>query len=335
MPCLFAALLLISVSLPILTEAGPGSRSFRSRRTASTNSTIVFKNWNRTDWYRGNDFLEKWDFFDAPDPTHGLVNYQNVGNATQKKLALVQGDNVILAVDNTTTLQPGQKRDSVRISSKAKYNAGTLFIADFASMPAACGVWPAWWTVGPSWPTHGEVDLLEGVHKFGTNKMTLHTSAGCVIDRRDQMTGKVDGTNCESSNADNQGCGVLDNSTTSYGDGFNKAGGGVYAHMWTNDAIHIWHFARADIPVDITANTPDPTTWPVPVGSFGAGPDCDFSQHFQDHVLTIDTTICGDWAGNNKSMHAAGCPGTCEALLAEPSNFNLARWNISSISVYQ
>ncbi|KAJ7862101.1 hypothetical protein B0H14DRAFT_2575568 [Mycena olivaceomarginata] len=142
-------------------------------------------------------------------------------------------------VDNTTQLQAGQKREehsllhptsagdriqiSVQISSKTKYNAGSLFIADFASMPAACGVWPAWfefryhmnhaflsqntsskWTVGPSRLHGGEVDVLEGIHVVNTNKMTLHTSENCIIAHRERMTGKANLTNCTSSNGDNQ-----------------------------------------------------------------------------------------------------------------------------------
>ncbi|KAJ6606069.1 glycoside hydrolase family 16 protein [Mycena vulgaris] len=333
----FSALALLSVSSPVFTQAtfGPRaqSRSFRSRR-ASTTACMTSKDWTLTDHYQGKDFLEHWDFFDRADPTHGLVNYQNMEDATAKGLAIVQNTTFIVAVDNTTELQSGEKRDSVRISSKKVYNAGSLFIADFAAMPASNGAWPAWWSVGPSWPNGGEIDVLEGVHKVGTNKMTLHTSAGCVVDRTEQITGKIDGTDCKSANGDNQGCGVLDNSTASYGEGFNAAGGGVYAHTWTNDAIRIWHFARKDVPADIIAQAPDPTTWPVPTGAFSAGPGCDFAQHFQNHSLTVDTTICGDWANDAGSLANAHVKSTCADLVADPKNFDLARWNINYISVY-
>ncbi|KAJ7119084.1 concanavalin A-like lectin/glucanase domain-containing protein [Mycena epipterygia] len=285
--------------------------------------------------------LFTWDFWDQDDPTHGLVNYQNRADALAKNLAVVPNNStLILAVDNTTTLTYGGKRDSVRISSQKVYNAGTLFIADFAAMPASCGVWPAWWSVGPSWPNFGEIDVLEGVHAKGTNKMTLHTAAGCSVNGTDQMTGTVDGKDCQSSNGNNQGCGVLDNkgptSSTSYGDGFNKAGGGVYAHSWTKDAIQIWHFARDKIPTDITAKKPDPLQWGLPTGSFSPAPDVDFGQHFQNHTLTIDTTICGDWAGSSASLKEAGCPVTdCAKIVENPKNFDSARWNITYIAVYR
>ncbi|KAJ7491583.1 hypothetical protein B0H11DRAFT_1911846 [Mycena galericulata] len=61
----------------------------------------------------GNGFHQ--DFFDQPDPTHGLVNYQNAQDAQDLNLAIVEGRNMILAVDNTTALLPGQNRNSSQI----------------------------------------------------------------------------------------------------------------------------------------------------------------------------------------------------------------------------
>ncbi|KAJ6567104.1 concanavalin A-like lectin/glucanase domain-containing protein [Mycena capillaripes] len=320
----------ISMSIPIFSDpsfgAGSQSRSWPSLRapSKSTLSGLPYKNWTLTDNYQGEDFLEHWNFFNRSDPTHGLVNYQNAANAKHKGLASVQGKSLILAVDNKTHLAKGAKRDSVRISSKKLYNAGSLFIADFVSVPAACGVWPAWWSVGvgASWP-NGEVDVLENVHKVNNNKMTLHTSVGCTVEqlKPNQLRGKVDRTDCASSGKNNQGCGVMDYDTTAYGDGFNKAGGGVYAHTWEKDAIHIWHFARKDIPEDIKNGAPDPSKWPLPTGSFVAG-SCDFSKHFHDHTLTIDTTIGGDWGGDAKGLKAAHCPQTAAELVEDPKNFD-------------
>ncbi|KAJ7142146.1 glycoside hydrolase family 16 protein [Mycena crocata] len=330
------ALVLFSVAFAEANSSGTAqSRTFRSRRSAASHPSIPQKNWTRTDHWQGEDFLDgSWDFFfDRPDPTHGLVNYQSKEDAQSKKLAFSDGNNLILAVDNMTTLSHGAKRDSVRISSKKTYNAGSLFIADFASMPSSCGVWPAWWSVGPGWPNGGEIDILEGVHEVNTNKMTLHTGPNCVVDRTTHMTGQAHLTDCTSANGANQGCGVLDSNQNSYGAGFNKAGGGVYAHLWTNDAIWVWHFARGDIPPDVVAEEPNPAGWPLPTGMFIAG-GCDFATHFRDHVLTIDTTIGGDWAGSPSSLKAAHCPTDASEIVKDPKNFDSARWNISSIAVY-
>jgi hypothetical protein len=67
---------------------------------------------------------------------------------------------------------------SVRITSKKTYNQG-LFVFDILRMvfltqyicgvdphlrkkAYGCSVWPAAWLVGPSWPTGGEIDVIEG-----------------------------------------------------------------------------------------------------------------------------------------------------------------------------
>lgn len=40
----------------------------------------------------------------------------------------------------------------------------------------------------------------------------------------------------------NVGCGILEKSTVSFGEAFNKNGGGVYATLFTTDGISIWFF---------------------------------------------------------------------------------------------
>ncbi|KAJ7184588.1 glycoside hydrolase family 16 protein [Mycena filopes] len=321
--------------VPLFSEASSGASRMRLRRAAPNTTTT----WVLQKSYKGEQFLTEWDFWDQSDPTNGAVNYLNVSAAKSANLAFVREGNMILAVDNTTTLQDGnQKCNSVRISSKATYGVNSLFIADFGAMPASCGAWPAWWTVGPSWPQGGEIDVLEGVYKTGTNKMTLHTSADCTVDFSHSMTGRHDKTgnsdsvSCVSENGSNQGCGVSDPDSHSYGSGFNAVGGGVYAHSWTNDAISIWHFPRGSIPEDIRNGQPNPSNWPTPTGYFAAGSGCDFSKHFYEHVLTIDTTLCGDWAGSVNPSDE--CPLSCEELVKKPSYFDDARWNITSIQVY-
>lgn len=59
----------------------------------------------------------------------------------------------------------------------------------------------------------------------------------------------------------------------------------------------MWHFARGSIPSDLEAGTPDPSTWPTPSANFPSSGG-DIASHFKDHSLTLDITLCGDWAGN-------------------------------------
>jgi hypothetical protein len=179
--------------------------------------------------------------------------------------------------------------------------------------------------VGPNWPSGGEMDIAEGVNNQKTNQYTLHTASGCTLDTavtssslKEAFTSNVLGNQCGSSNADNTGCGFSDSDPTSFGQGFNDASGGVFAHLWDSTGIKAWHFARNKIPSDITAKRPDPTLWPTPA-AFWSSKTCDMSTHFFDHVLTIDTTICGDWAG--AAYPSSGCPGTCSDMVANSNNF--------------
>lgn len=84
-----------------------------------------------------------WYFFNQSDPSNGLVNYQDRGSAFSKGLAFWTKDGIPgIQADGWTDLQPGQKRDSIRIHSNAVFNGG-LFIADFKLMPWGCGIWPS------------------------------------------------------------------------------------------------------------------------------------------------------------------------------------------------
>ncbi|KDQ61523.1 glycoside hydrolase family 16 protein [Jaapia argillacea MUCL 33604] len=286
--------------------------------------------------YQGQNFFDGWDFFTGQDPTHGTVQFLSQQDAATAGLAFVQGDGtVVVGVDNTTVLPVGTPRQSVRISTTKTYNKG-LFIADFSAMPHGCSVWPAWWSVGPNWPQGGEFDVVEGVHNQATNQYTLHTSDGCTLDTAVQaaneaFTGQVLGTECASSGGDNAGCGILDTDTTSYGHGFNIIDGGVFAHLWDETGVKMWHFTRADIPQDLTAQNPNPSSWPTPSASWSSS-TCSMDDHFFDHSLVLDITLCGDFAG--PTYASSGCPGTCATAVADPTNFDFARFIINYVAVY-
>ncbi|KAJ7180766.1 glycoside hydrolase family 16 protein, partial [Mycena filopes] len=324
----FSSLLLLAL-LPLVARSAPHHPDIRRHQNVSleTRTTYTLK-----DHYTGKDFLD-WDFFSASDPTHGKVNYLTKSEAASKGLAYVQADGTtILATDSKTQLKAGDNRDSIRISSPNSYNTG-LFIADIWAMPHGPTVWPAYWTVGPNWPHGGEIDIIEGVgDDTKTNQITLHTSAGCSLATSavSKFTGKhTSQTSCASSGGNNNGCGITDSSPNVYGHQFNLVAGGVYAHIVADSGISIWHFARDAIPADITAQKPNPDGWGKPAAFF-ASSACPIAEHFKDHVLTFDTTLCGDWAGNV----FPGGPSACAAAVADPTNFALAKWELNYVSVY-
>lgn len=262
----------------------------------------------------------QWDFFNTADPTGGLVTYVDAEVAIADGLATVDCDNATtLAVDANQTVAVGGTRNSVRITSPQTYSSG-LFIADFAHMPFGCGIWPAYWTLGTTteWPLSGEIDIIEGINLNTENQITLHSGPGCTLNNTAKTTASVQGTECTSSPGADAGCAYAQQDPRSFGEGFNQAGGGVFAHLWNTDGVTVWFFSRADIPADITAQTPDPTSWGTPTAIFPST-GCDMATHFYDHAIVLDTTICGDWAG--PAYTTSGCPGTCDAIVANATNF--------------
>lgn len=210
-------------------------------------------------------------------------------------------------------------------------------------------------TNGPNWPSAGEIDIVEGVNNQTNNQMTLHsgTSNACTLTNTatNAFAGSVLGTNCYSTQTADAGCGISDRNSTSFGYGFNNADGGVYVLLWdTTAGMSMWHFARANIPADITNQTPTPANWGVPAGSWSSA-TCDISANFYQHSMIIDTTICGGWAGG--AYGSSGCSGNCSSMVANATNFvgesvNLcfvvlfcssrpldAKWVINYVAVYQ
>jgi len=281
--------------------------------------------------YSGSTFFNDWDFFTAGDPTHGTVNYVNQSYAQANGLISTSGGTVYIGCDTKKTVPAnGRGRDSVRLSSKASYHYG-LFIMDLSHMPTGCGTWPAWWLVGPNWPSGGEIDIIEGVNNAQNDQTTLHTNAGCDMGSVDKnsYTGHSVGTNC----LGNSGCGIVAN-MANYGAPFNSAGGGVYVMEWTSTFIRTFYFGRNNIPADIRSGKPTPNSWGKPYANFALGSNCPAS-HFAPEVIVINLTFCGDWAGN---VFAAQCKnmGTCATYVKNnPSKFTEAYWRIASVSVYQ
>ncbi|CAA7265327.1 unnamed protein product [Cyclocybe aegerita] len=294
--------------------------------------------WLPQDDFSGKTFFDNFQFFSAPDPTNGHVNFVNASTAFQKRLAYVTDDGqVVMKADNTTDLPLGAFRDSVRITSNAVYNTG-LFILDLNTAPWGCAVWPAFWTVGPDWPAGGEIDILEGVHDNEHNQIAWHTADGCLLDPNAIITGTISQnnganlTNCFAGVNSNSGCDVTEWSRASYGPYFEEQGGGVLAMKWDENDISVWSFYRAAIPKDITTGSPDPSQWGTPSATL-MNTQCDITSFFSNHSIIFDITFCGDWAGN--SYATSGCPGTCDGWLMDGAHFVNASWSINSLKVYR
>ncbi|KAH6963777.1 concanavalin A-like lectin/glucanase domain-containing protein, partial [Fusarium avenaceum] len=287
--------------------------------------------------YDTSNFFEAFEFFNEKDPTNGFVEYIDADSANSAGLAGFVDGAVYMGVDYQTK-NPSNGRKSVRVTSHDSFTHG-LFIADIAHMPGSIpGVWPAYWMFGPSWPTSGEIDILEGVNTQTENKITLHTGPGCSItnDGSDQSTSLVN-KDCNAGGA-SEGCGQCTADNQNYGDGFNDIGGGVYATEWTSEFIAVWFFKRGRIPEDIQSGNPDPSSWGPATAKFNGGHGCNIDDHFKEHNIIFDTTFCGDWAGSpdvwGKNPETSSL-GECEDYVASnPAAFKNAYWLVNSIKVY-
>jgi len=336
----------------IVSSITSGSSS--SRRPSPTSSSgaspvpTPTSDWTLAETRAGASFFDGWDFWDLPDPTHGIVDYLNVNDAQSNGLIGVNSDgNVLMKVE--TTQKVSGNRKSIRIQSKNVYTGG-LLVLDSVHMPTGCGTWPAFWSNGPNWPAGGEIDIIEGVNDYTSNQATLHTNPGCGLASADSKTLSISGTliggqDCSVSSTSNQGCGIRAVSNTSYGPGFNNIGGGVYAMQWDTSGISVFFFPRGSIPADITAEAPQPSTWGPAMARWPAIA-CDPFKFFYDHVAIFDTTLCGDWASG--VWTSAGVPGqeqscaartgyaTCEDFVRNSGQaFNEAYWEIVSYKRYQ
>ncbi|KAJ1555938.1 hypothetical protein HK405_010219 [Cladochytrium tenue] len=311
------------------TSTGSGATDTGSTATAATGA------YSLVDDFSGSNFFGGFDFFTDSDPTHGYVTY--VDQATAQSDGLIAAGNPTTISVDTTNTYPSAGRASVRLTSNKSYNSGTVFVVDLAHMPFGCGTWPAVWLVGPNWPSGGEIDIVEGVNVNANNQMTLHTSPGCTIDTSSQsQTGTNVATDCDATANGNAGCGITDPSASSYGDGFNNGGGGVFAVEWTSSSIKIWRFDRSSIPSDISGGSGvSPDGWGTPAAHWPLGSSCPAS-FFSNMQIVIDDTFCGDWAGN---VFGSGCSGSgmdaCNNFVAyQPSSFTDAYWSFNYIRTF-
>ncbi|KJK84530.1 hypothetical protein H634G_00051 [Metarhizium anisopliae BRIP 53293] len=274
--------------------------------------------WYLEDTYNSTNFFDKFDFMTFDDPNSGYVNYLGRTEAIDAGLAAVQDKEVILKVDSKTTIAKGAKirgRDSVRLESKARLNQG-LMIARFTHLPqSACGTWPAFWTVGDTWPQDGEIDIIENWNLRGVNNPAFHMAntaayGSCRIDSADQSGGLIT-PNCDNQYTDystqwlNQGCVVEDN-------GPSGGSGGVYAMEWTSDFIKIYSWFPNQVPSNIGSSSPDTSSWGAPT-MYLRKDLCNIDKIFKPQRIVLNIAMCGNpvefsaWEGTCKNTHGDSC----------------------------
>lgn len=302
--------------------------------------------------YVGQDFFAKWTFFTGRDPTKGAVAYTDYTTAAFLGMVQASEDRVYIGADYKTRTG-GEGRRSVRLESLSVYNEG-LFVIELDHLPVGCGAWPAFWMYGEdsehSWPSWGEFDIIEGVHKCTQTTTSLHTTAGCnqssisdVVWKKG-MDPKVNADNCDVNAPhqwQNQGCNQL-GPEGSMGAAFNAGGGGTYAAEWDphhGKQIRTWFWPAGTEPEGLRQGRVNPDEWKAPFSRFTLDKEACDPSHFVNMRLVLDLTFCGDLA-TATFAEPFGCPevakfASCEELVAKhPEFFAEAYWSIRGLDVY-
>ncbi|KAK5125134.1 hypothetical protein LTR85_000810 [Meristemomyces frigidus] len=306
--------------------------------------------------FSGPTFFDGFTTFVGADPTEGNVNYVGMKyGAENGLLGLIDNKatnsiNAYIGVDyqNVTA-----NRNSIRLSSKQTFDAGTVITFDVVHAPVAYGTWPALWLLGDvpgsNWPENGgEADILEWVHESNYNSMTLHTAPGCTVDNNTAaFQGQLQNASCNAGMA-GDGCSIqaLNQDTNNgktlatAGKAFNDQGGAVYAADWSTTGLSVYMFGRDSLPADLAAGKPDPSSWSAKPLAVFSGPGCDFTTSLSTMQITEDITFCGTWAGKPDVWESSGAAAatntaTCaDYVTNNPKAFKDAYFEIASIRVY-
>ncbi|OWZ34631.1 hypothetical protein LQV05_001148 [Cryptococcus neoformans] len=296
-----------------------------------------------SDSFSGTSFFDGFRF---PVETYDNTTNGDVFWATADNTSLLyvnDNNRVIIKVDNESDVVYLQKRYAPKLLSQKTWDIGTVWVMDAVHMPYGCSVWPAFWTQGPNWPAGGEIDISEGINLRSNNMVALHTTGGtCTISNSSSMSGSITYDNCDISQNSDSGCTVNDTNTDSYGAGFAAAGGGVFVAEWATDGIRVWFLTRDAVPdsLGVSASSIDTSTLGEPVALYSSE-TCDVQNLFGPQTLTIDITLCGDFAGNADLLAE-----TCGALVGDntcyttyvvnnqASNLAQAYYEINYINVY-
>lgn len=328
-------------------KATTSTQAKATTTTAAAKSTSTSsEGWKLTSKLEGEAFLDFFNYDSNTNDNGGIAQYVN---GVQDGLAYTSGDKVILAVDTTENVNT---RNSLRMVSKTTFNAKSmnLFIFDIAHMPAVCGTWPAVWFTGANWPYQGEIDVVEGVSLYNQNIYSVHTGSGCTVPDSavSAMTAvtivQQGATDCDA--LDNPaGCGFTDHETSSFGPGFNSAGGGVFALQFDTTGIKTWFFQSGSVPSDITSLAPEPSSWGSPRMSIPTS-TCSPTTFFSDLMMVVDTNLGGSftegvWAVDGAGGQATSCQKqtgvntAAEYVQNHGSEFgDAAQWQINGFYIY-
>lgn len=162
------------------------------------------------------------------------------------------------------------------------------------------------------WPTSGEIDIIEAINGMNNNQIALHALPGCMkLDVSGQQTGNTIEKDCSTP----KGCIVAETKQNSFGAGFARAGGGVFATQISASGVYVWFWGvslslncrpvylnvfqqRPNVPDNIknadSSSNMDTTPWGIPTAAYPAA-GCDITKYFPPQNLVLLTSLCGVW----------------------------------------
>eukprot|EP01084_Bolivina_argentea_P305825 528357_1 len=310
---------------------------------AILSSLVTSQTYTLNQTYQGQTFFDQFEFLqDQECVSSSFTNFlKNASQGLSMGVINVTDNTVYMGTDYKSTITNNAGRTGICIGTKTRYKNG-LFILDASHMPFGCGVWPSWWqTDGNYAPKICEIDTIEGINLMNDDRSTVHTQTACDFKSNENtvnMTGKWDSTNCDD-HSGSGGCTIEPQNPSSYGQGFNNIGGGVFAHENNPNigSIRIWFWTHDKVPDDIKNKQPNPDTWGKPYAEYVFGSWCPASNFNTPKQLRFDIYFCG-WAGNDfQQCQSSVTKGkTCVQWVSEnPSYFKEAYWLINYMDVYQ
>ena len=138
--------------------------------------------------------------------------------------------------------------------------------------------------------SYSEIDLIEGVSLSTEDVISMYTRQGPCTVKFGPQTGTAPRHQCYYPSLDNhvEGCGSTAHRGT-FGDEFNRNGGGVWVLQVEPDAIRVWMFPHGKEPGDVHGDNPSarPEQWGLPIMEMR--PDnCNFPEAWKKfHIVSL------------------------------------------------
>ncbi|CAE8739491.1 unnamed protein product [Polarella glacialis] len=282
---------------------------------------------------QGSSFFDDFTFMTV-DETHGAHRYLTKEEALKTGVVETSEEHGTILrvgdVEHSTAPNAPFKRQSVMLHSNHawKPSEGMLVVMKYNHVPYGAGVWPAFWLMNSDilWPQGGEFDILEYANDE-VSKVTFHTNRNCMLDQHKLgqcMQGKPTGgpgpSNCNTDYSKNR-LGCRPRQVQRSGEWFAK-NPGVMAAAWDADGVTVYHIPNAEIPADLSSDTPKPETWGRFVLAYVPLDRHSCADIAKPQEIVLNIALCGDWAGGawlrSSAARRTGYTIGCSADISYP-----------------